>query len=208
MWHPGNVTLRQIIRSKIENGDYDRLKKKTRKLINEAIRDMHAKHESDCRNGMGGMQRQNPPIRLLEWNEVRKDAWKEIPFDEDVLYGKLRQIVKQIEKSVNEERKKTMTKKSDGMVVPDENLSSIDLGSATSIFLSQDFESGPCFCGSSETASSSSAAALRAVKKQKLDIDGNGKTTLDAGLDPLECFGRKFLPLQYTPMVVGSQSVI
>merc|ERR1712176_1227691 len=101
MWHPGNVTLRQIIRSKIENGDYDRLKKKTRKLINEAIRDMHAKHESDCRNGMGGMQRQNPPIRLLEWNE---------------------------------ERKKTMTKKPDGMVVPDENLSSIDLGSATSIF--------------------------------------------------------------------------
>jgi len=196
MRHPGNVILRQMIRSKIENGDFDRLKNKTRHFITEVIQDMKAQHESDCRNGIAGMHHHNPTIRLLEWNEVRKDAWKELTADEDMLYSKLRQIVRAIEKSIKEERK---TKKFS--MVPDENPSTSDQGSATSIFLSQDLDTGPFFCGSS----SSSAAALRAVKKQKLDIDGDGKTTLDVGLDALECFGRKFLPLPFTPMVVERQ---
>ena len=181
--HPGNISLRQMIKSKIEKGDLERTNK-TRKFIKESIDELKLQHVTKTKKGRGTHQ-QNPPIRLLIWDELNKDAWKEID-DEDLLYNKMRHVVKHFQKVV--EQQKTIHSKAEGEKI-------INQGAVTSIFLSQDGgTSVPPFC-----ISSSSPPAM---KKQKMDAVDYTK----ASGESLECFGRSFVspPLPGTGELLSS----
>ena len=101
--HPGNALMRRLMQSKIESGVLDTLENyKTRQFIFDVIEEL--KNYGRGRDGAFN----NPPIRLLEWDD-NGSFWKEI-HDGDAIYNKIRHIVKEIQgtaKDGNATKRKT-----------------------------------------------------------------------------------------------------
>eukprot|EP00531_Pseudo-nitzschia_arenysensis_P003794 CAMPEP_0116149924 /NCGR_PEP_ID=MMETSP0329-20121206/19245_1 /TAXON_ID=697910 /ORGANISM="Pseudo-nitzschia arenysensis, Strain B593" /LENGTH=511 /DNA_ID=CAMNT_0003646347 /DNA_START=191 /DNA_END=1726 /DNA_ORIENTATION=- len=124
---PGNALLRQVIKSKIESGIFDTNGTyKTRQFVTDIIEELK----------QGGATPNNPPIRLLEWNDVNGYFWREI-HDYDLIYNKIRHVVKEFQSIVKEE--KGAKRKKQAM---------LNQGGGTSLFQYQDgsYTSTPCAC--------------------------------------------------------------
>lgn len=162
MMHPGNATLRRVIKARIESGAFDHEKNKTRKFITEII-DEIKQQGIDC-----GQHINNPPIRLLDWDDQNGNCWREIN-NEDAIYNKIRHIVKEMQNIVSEERSgQPKTKRM------------IEQDGGTSIFQHQDIGTFP------ECTPSSCLSSLRnEAKKRKVNPVSD-----DEG--DMQCFGRKF----------------
>jgi len=173
MAHPGNATLRRLIKSKIESGAFENSKLKTRKFINEIIEEMKQRGNSSGTGGGANNRNANgtnsPPIRLLIWDDTNVgNCWREI-VDDDAVYQKIRHIVKDLQNIVQEENStrckiQTMINQSGG----------------TSIFQSQDGGTNLPF---------GFASSSRSTKKQRLNngFDEQG----ELGYDMSECFGMR-----------------
>lgn len=165
--HPGNALMRRVMKQKIESGVFQSNDKyKTRQFINDVIRELKLQGNNRA-GGLGASK--NPPVRLLEWDDVSGYFWREIN-DEDAIYHKMRHIVKEYQMMVEEE--KTTKRKTQLM---------INQRGGTSIFQSQDNQAPPVpfTCPSS----------CQITKKQKLDVDDDRLNGEDA--DSASCFGGK-----------------
>ena len=89
--NPGNADLRRIMQCKIENGVLDKNDNyKTRHFISDIIKELKSP-------GINSRTiQQNPPVRLLEWDDINGGCWKEI-HDEDAIYHKIRHLVKEFQ---------------------------------------------------------------------------------------------------------------
>ena len=124
---PGNASLRRVIKSKIESGVCNANGYKTRLFITDIIEEMKQQDGTF----------KNPPIRLLEWDDVNANCWKEIHND-DAIYNKIRHVVKEFQSMVKQETK-TAKRKTQTM---------LNQGGGTSIFQFQDssFTTTPFAC--------------------------------------------------------------
>jgi hypothetical protein len=167
MMHPGNATLRRVIKARIEGGAFDNEKNKTRKFITEII-DEIKQQVNNTGTLNDGQQINNPPIRLLDWDDQNGNCWREIS-DEDAIYNKIRHIVKEMQNIVSEERSgQPKTKRM------------IEQFGGTSIFQHRDSGKFP------ECTPSSCLSLLRNdAKKRKIN-----QVSDDEG--DMQCFGMKF----------------
>ena len=163
--HPGNALMRRVIKQKIESGIFqNKYKYKTKHFISDVIREL--KQLGNSRGGLGASN--NPPIRLLEWDDASGYFWREIK-DEEAIYHKMRHIVKEYQMIVKEE---TAFKHNTQVM--------INQRGGTSIFQSQDNQSQVVFtCPSS----------FQITKKQKLNADDDRLDGEKA--DFASCFGGK-----------------
>mmetsp|Transcript_5105 Transcript_5105/g.12200 ORF Transcript_5105/g.12200 Transcript_5105/m.12200 type:complete len:520 (-) Transcript_5105:56-1615(-) len=137
---PGNASLRRIIKSKIESGVFNMNGSyKTRQFIIDIIEELKQQDGTS----------KNRPIRVLEWDDVNSNCWKEIHAD-DAIYNKIRHIVKEVQSVVKQENE-TAKRKTQTI---------LNQGGGTSIFQFQDgsFTTTPFACLSD---------CRNATKKQK-----------------------------------------
>ena len=87
--NPGNANLRRIMESNIKNGALDNNQNyKTRQFISDIVQELK-------NPGIKSQKiQQNPPARLLDWDDTNGGCWKEIN-DEDAIYHKIRHLVKE-----------------------------------------------------------------------------------------------------------------
>jgi hypothetical protein len=185
--HPGNATMRRLIKSKVESRACDNENYKTRQFVYEIIEEM--KQQQSIRNGgvrstnaavvvgdnaianknnlnTNNNERHaahrtnsnNPPIRFLEWDDAIGNCWREIN-DKKTIYNKIRRIVNEYQ-SIARGGKSTQRK----------TPTMINQRGGTSIFQYQDGSLGP------------------STKKPRLNKDGN----LDEA-DSMSCFGKNFM---------------
>lgn len=97
---PGNALLRRVIKSKIKSGVFNTNGSyKTRQFIIDIIDELKRQDGTS----------KNPPVRLLEWDDVNANCWKEL-HDDDAIYNKIRHVVKESQSIVEEENKMTKRK--------------------------------------------------------------------------------------------------
>jgi len=173
--HPGNATLRRLIKSKVESGACDNENYRTRKFIYEIINDMKHQHQQSNRKAAAAHRtnHNNPPVRLLQWDDEIGNCWREID-DENIIYNKIRRIVKEYQNIVGKGKSPSQRKNP---------ITIIHQHGGTFIFQNQD------------------GSRVPSTKKPRLNNKGGTAivTATTTGViideaDSMECFGMNFMP--------------